>query len=268
MDLEKIYQIKEEKEQVNELYNIFQEDDRLSHSPAAKIEFLTTVRYVEKYLKKGMRILDLGAGTGAYSLYFAQEGYQVDALELADNNVRIFREKIKEEYSVNLQQGDATDLSRYADESFDIVLLMGPLYHLHSKEDRSRCIREAKRVLKSTGILFVSFINHDMIFMTELRYDQKFFERGHYDHETMRLEDFPFVFFQVSESRKMLEEERIEILRAVATDGASELMAKEINSMDEENYTQYLKYHFYRCEREEMLGFSNHLLLIGRKERI
>lgn len=74
MDIREVYAIKDETQQIQALYQMFHEDTRLNHSKAARVEFLTTIRYIEKYLKKGMRILDVGAGAGEYSLYFAEKG--------------------------------------------------------------------------------------------------------------------------------------------------------------------------------------------------
>ena len=64
----------------------------------------------------------------------------------------------------------------------------------------------------------------------------------------------------------MLRENGVSLLHEVASDGASELMDEEINAMSEESYRQYLRYHFYCCEKPELLGMSNHLLFVGRKE--
>ena len=265
MDIERLRKIDDELEQINQTYSIFDEDTRLKRSAATRVEFLTPAKYIRKYLKPGMRILDIGAGAGEYSLHFATNGYDVDALELSDNNVQAFARKIQPGMQVRLRQGNAADLSHYDDESFDVVLLMGPLYHFHGKHDRSRCIREAKRVCKKDGTLFFSFISHDMVFMTELAYDPKYFSIGDYDHETLRLNDFPFAFFTPPECREMLTDEDIRILHEVASDGASELMGEKINRMGKTDYAQYLRYHFYRCEKPEMLGFSNHLLFVGQK---
>ena len=73
MDFNELYQIKDEFEQINKTYDIFNEDARL-RSKSGRVEFLTTVKYIEKYLEPGMKILDIGAGTGAYSFYFAEKG--------------------------------------------------------------------------------------------------------------------------------------------------------------------------------------------------
>lgn len=268
-DFNDLYRIKDEAEQVNKLYDLFREDQRLEDSQAARVEFLTTVRIIERYLRPGMRILDLGAGTGAYSLYFARKGYTVDALELADRNVRVFRQALEQAggaLHVTLRQGTALDLSAYPTGGFDLVLLFGPLYHLHSEADRQRCIAEAKRVCRPGGTLFFSFIGHDMVHLTEMMYDADYFRGNSYDHETFRLEDFPFVFFTLDECRAMLRAGGVRILNEVASDGVSELLAERINALDEESYRQYLRYHFYCCEKPEMLGRSSHLLFAGRAE--
>lgn len=270
MDFEQLRAIEDETEQISKTYELFHEDARLNHSKAARVEFLTTVRYIERYLKAGDKILDIGAGAGEYSFYFAKKGYEVQALELADNNIRTFQKKLEAqrkqqpELKLNLRQGNAMDLSAYEDDSFDIVLLFGPLYHLHEEADRQRCIAEAKRVCKPEGMIFFAFIENDMVIITEFCYDPEYFKGDTYDHDTFKVEDFPFVFFTVAQCRKMLKDGGIRILHEVASDGVSEMLEDKINAMDEESYEQYLNYHFYCCEKPEMLGHSNHLLFAGR----
>ncbi len=265
MDFNDIYQIKDEIEQIQKTYELFNEDTRLNRSKAARVEFLTNVRYIERYLKPGDRILDVGAGAGEYSLYFARKGYEVFALELSPSNIKAFEAKLGPEDHVELSQGNAVDLSRYADESFDIVLLFGPLYHLHSEADCQQCIREAKRVCKPNGKLFFAFISNDFVILTEFSYRPDYFTAGDYDKETFELEDFPFVFHTVDGCREMLKAGGIRILHEVASDGVSELMEEQINAMDDENYRQYLRYHDHICEKPEMLGMTNHLLFVGEK---
>ena len=141
---------------------------------------MTTVHYIEKYLKDGDKILDIGAGAGEYSLYFARKGYEVSALELADANIAAFKKKLTPEDKIDLVQGNALDLSRYADKSFDIVLLFGPLYHLKNDADKQKCISEAKRVCKDGGKIFFAFISNDFVFLTEFGYDVNYFSNGDY----------------------------------------------------------------------------------------
>ena len=253
-------------ELVQEVYRRYDEDSRLNKSKAARVEFLTTVRYIEKYLTPGAKILDVGAGAGEYSLYFARKGYQVSALELADANIAAFRAKLTEQDAVNLVQGNALDLSRYADDSFDVVLLFGPLYHLHEENDKRQCIEEAKRVCKPGGKIFFAFISNDIVILTMQQAHADYLLEGAYDKETFKLDDFPFVFHTVERCRELLKDSGIRVCHEVASDGLSELLQDLINGMDEESYKQYLRYHFYICEKPECLGMSNHLLFVGEKE--
>ena len=142
------FTVQDDEDLVRKLYKRYAEEERLTQSKVGKVEFLTNVHYIEKYIRSGDKILDIGAGTGEYSLYFSGKGYQVSALELSEKNIEVFRRKIDPNDSIDLVQGNALDLSRYDDETFDIVLVFGPLYHLHNDEDKLKCIQEAKRVCK------------------------------------------------------------------------------------------------------------------------
>lgn len=265
MTFDELKTIENETERVAALYELLREDMRLTCSKAARVEFFTTVHFINRYLKKGSKIIDIGAGAGAYSLHFANQGYEVSAVELAPANVKVFQSKLLPEHKIQLYQGNACDLSRFEDESFDLVLLLGPLYHLEQQQDRCKCIREAKRVCKKGGVILFSFISNDMVILTEtFCYDLGYLLGDSYDRGSFKVEDFPFVFFTVDDARSMLLEEGIQIEAEVGSDGVSELLHDKINAMDEETYRNYLAYHLYCCEKPEMLGRSNHLLFVGR----
>lgn len=264
LSFEEIAKIENEEEKVNEIYNVFNEDTRLNYSKAARVEFITTTRYIDMYLKEGARILDVGAGAGEYSIHYASKGYDVTAVELTDANIAAFKKKITPDMKLTLRQGNALDLSAFPEESFDVVLLMGPLYHLKNDEDKLKAIAEAKRVCKKGGIIFFAFITNDFVVLTELSYSLNFFKGDTYNHDTFRLVDEPFVFATVDKARAIMREADISVQKEVAVDGPTELIQNMIDQLDEESYQQYLRYHFYICEKKELLGMTNHLLMIGR----
>ena len=145
-----------------------------------------------------------------------------------------------------------------------LLMLMDVVLSRHFS-DRQTCIAEAKRVCKKDGTLFFAFISNDMVILTEFAYDSNYFLNGDYDKETFRLHDFPFVFATVERAREMLKNGGIKIIHEIAADGVSELMAEKINALDDESFSQYLRYHFYICEKPELLGMTNHLLFVGKK---
>ena len=124
-----------------------------------KYEFEITKNMFGKYLKRG-KILDIGGGAGRYSLYLAELGYDVTLVDLSENNVSFALEKAKESgLKINAFQADAKNLDKLNLGEFDSILLMGPLYHLSSEEDRNKCVSEAKKHLKQGGIIFASFLS-------------------------------------------------------------------------------------------------------------
>ena len=149
-----------------EFYNHYDEDQRLVPKHGS-VEFLTTMRYIEKYICPGNRVLEIGAGTGRYSHALARQGYSVDGVELVKHNIDVFRKNTLPEENITIRQGNALDLSAFPDDTYDITLLLGPLYHLYSKEDKEQAICEAVRVTKQGGIIFAAYVISDGCLLDE-----------------------------------------------------------------------------------------------------
>lgn len=144
------------KNYLEDYYNSYEENTRLE-SRHGQIEFITSMKYIEQYIKSGAKILDLGAGTGRYSIALSRKGYNVTAIELIQHNIDIFKSLLKDSDNINIKQGNALDLSDYPDALFDAVLIFGPLYHLYSKEDKLKVLNESKRVIKDNGYIFAAY---------------------------------------------------------------------------------------------------------------
>ena len=122
-------------------YNNYDEDSRLSPRHGT-VEFLTTMRYIEKYIKPGSRVLEIGAGTGRYSHALARLGYTVDAVELVPHNIEVFCRHTLPAEHITITQGNALDLSAFSDNQYDITLLLGPLIpSIHKKTSARRWAR-------------------------------------------------------------------------------------------------------------------------------
>lgn len=189
------------------------------------------------------------------------------AFEPASNNFKKLKEKVKDlkRKNIKLENKSSLEMDRLEDKYFDVVLLFGPMYHLSNLEDRKHTLNEAKRVLKDDGFILVSFINHDMIPMTEMKYNSNYFESEGYNSDTQRLINRPFIFFTLSECIEILEKSDLTIIKKVASSGFSELLENQINEMNELSYERYLDWHLAHCDKEELLGASNHYLFVCKK---
>jgi len=266
MDFNEIFQLDNEFEKVSAIYDIFDESMRLE-SKSAKIEFIISIKYIEQHLKPGMRILDLGSGTGRYSLYLAQKGYEVVSVELVKKHADSIEKARTKLMNLTVIQGDAvSELKLMKENSFDCILCFGPLYHLEKVEERIECIKEINRVCTNNCRMYFAFINNDMVITTEtICYDKDFIVSGNYNKDTFKVDDFPFVFYTVDGARNLLKNSGLTIEKEIASDGMNELLRDKINKFDDETYKHWVKYHLYLCEKPEFLGSSNHLLFVCRK---
>ena len=255
---------------LNKFYNeICNEDTRLDQKHR-KLEFLTTDRYVQKYLKPNCRILEVGAGTGRYSLYYASQGYKVNSIEYVQHNLDVLKSKITDNMNIVAEQGDAIDLSRFEDNIFDIVLVLGPLYHLYTEEEINKCINEAKRVCKNNGIMMFAYLPNDSIMISwallkghlKFGYDNKRFDQNFKiisePSEIMRA-------FYIDELEKIMNSNNIEKFNNISTSGFAPHFRNIIDNLSEEEFEIWKNYHFSSCERKEVQGYSTHMLYIGKK---
>lgn len=252
-------------------YENYDENSRLERR-RGQVEFLTTVHYIEKYLKDGMKILEIGAGTGRYSHFFARNGYKVDAVELIEHNIEIFKANTKDGEKVNIQQGDAVDLKNIKDDEYDITLLLGPMYHLYTDVDRKAAISEAIRVTKKGGLVFAAYCNNDMTvyqfcFCRGNIFNERY--KNLIDFDTYKLSSTPeevFALYRKSDIDELMSEFKVTRLHYVGTDMLTRFIADAVDAMDDTTFKEYMRYHLCVCERSDMIGATNHMLDIFRKE--
>jgi S-adenosylmethionine-dependent methyltransferase len=139
--------------------NVEKEDARLKlHRQERDI----TWRYLDKYLPKRGNILEIGAATGAYTIPLAKRRYNVTAVDLAPKNINVLKKRVirnKLQNKIQCFVADGRDLKSVPGKDYDVVLLMGPLYHLVLKEDREKVVQEAYNRLKSGGVIFSTLVS-------------------------------------------------------------------------------------------------------------
>ena len=257
---------------LEDYYNNYDEDGRLL-SRHGQVEYLTTIRYIRECLEgiPEPSILEIGAGTGRYSVTLAKQGLRVTAVELIEHNLEILRSKLDGTEPITAVQGNALDLSRFPDGSFDLTMVLGPMYHLYTKEEKLRALSEAVRVTKPGGHIMVAYC------MNEPTVIQYVFASDHL-REVMDLNMLTSDWHCVSEPKEIFELVRTEEIadldaafpvkriKLVAADGAANYMRDLIDAMDDETFGKWMEYHFATCERQDLIGASHHTLDILKKE--
>ena len=255
--------------ELEKYYNKFCEDKRLLRK-YGQVEYITSMKYIHEFLRdnKETKVLDVGAGTGRYSVELANEGYDVTAIELVKHNLGVLKSKGS---SVKAFQGTALDLSRFENNTFDVTLVFGPMYHLYTFKDKVKALSEAKRVTKAFGTILVAYCMNEYSVLTYGFKENNIktsIENGKLTddfHVIAQPEDL-YDYVRIEDINKLNEEVMLERIKIVAADGPANYMRQVINSMDEETFELFMKYHLSTCERFELLGASGHTLDILRKK--
>ena len=249
-------------------YNKFNEDKRLERRHGI-VEFTITIEYIEKYLKKykNPKILDVGAGCGKYSLYLYNKGYDVSALDLVKHNLKVIEKKNS---NIKTYLGNALDLSRFKDNSFDIVLLFGPLYHLISFKEKLQTLLEAKRILKDNGLIFISYCMNEFPIIKHGFIDNNIIEcinnnQIDKDFKILSKKDDLYSYVRLDDIKKLTKKANLKQIELISQDSLTDYIRPVINKMDENTFNLYLNYVRKICKKEELLGYSSHVLSILKK---
>jgi SAM-dependent methyltransferase len=255
-------------------YNKFNEEKRLD-SRHGQVEFFTSMKYIHDYLsllaaKNGIasvKILDVGAATGRYSIPLAEEGYDVTAVELVKHNISRLKQKSS---LVKAWQGNATNLSRFEDESFDLTLVFGPMYHLKTETDRVKALSEAKRVTKPGGYILVAYVMNEYSVITYAFKEKYILEAMENDmlDETFRCTDKANPLYHMVRLEEIADlNDRVGLCREkiIAADGAANYIRPYLNALSQEEFTLFLQYQLSVCERMYLMGASAHTVDILRR---
>ena len=249
-------------------YNKFNEDKRLTRR-RGEVEFITSLKYIKEYLKPNDKIVDIGAGTGRYSIELEKLGYDVTAVELVKHNIKQIEQKSKNTKTI---LGNAKDLSMIEANTFDLTLLFGPMYHLITKEEKIQALNEAKRITKKDGIIMVAYCMNDYAIIEHGFIDNniksaiKNKEINEAFHITPKDTDLysRLTIDEINELNKLTNLKRIKI---ITPDGPTNYIRKTLNKMDDETYELFIKYHLSTCERPDLIGAAAHTLDILKNDK-
>lgn len=256
-------------------YENYKEENRLTTNNARKIEFITTTRVLGEIIKTKSKILDCAAGTGIYSFWLANNGHNVTATDITPRHIEIINKTLAgKTYDMDTAVLDATDMSCFADDSFDIVLNMGPFYHLITEEQREKCLKECLRVLKKGGFLVTAYIPRYYIFQYIATSDEKYLdahlakqliETGVLRHDDEKCFWTDTYYSSKDEMESVYKKHGLRIADHFAQDGLTPLLSQKADKWDEKQFKIWCDYHYSVFREHSVLGASNHVVIIGEK---
>jgi len=268
--------------ELEEYYNKFNEEKRLN-SRHGQVEFCTSMKYIHESIallranfestshaapaNEDIRILDIGAGTGKYSVALAEEGYDVTAVELVKYNLGILKAKNS---SVKAMQGNALHLKKLHDNTFDVTLLFGPMYHLFGFDDKLQALTEAKRVTKPGGIILVAYCMNEYGVLTYAFKERHILEcmqenRLTDDFHTVSYKENLYDYVRLEDIDALNKKAGLIRQKIISPDGPANYMRMYLNQLTEEEFELFVQYHLATCERPDLIGAGAHTLDILQK---
>lgn len=257
--------------ELEQYYNKFNEEKRLN-SRQGQVEFRVSMKYIHEYIDKEkpcceVKILDIGAGTGRYSVALANEGYDVTAVELVKYNLGILKSKGS---SVKAKQGNALNLSKFPADYYDVTLLFGPMYHLFGDDDKRKALEEAKRVTRPGGIILVAYCMNEYGVITYAFKEQHIQEcveeeRLTDDFHTISAPKDLYDYVRVEDINRINESTGLMRIKLISPDGPANYIRPFLNQLTEEEFEKFVAYQMATCERQDLIGAGAHTVDILQK---
>lgn len=245
-----------------------------------QLEGIRTKEIISRYLaEEGMTIADIGGGAGYYAFWLQSLGYRVTLVDLSPKNIELVEERSKRSGTqlTAFHTGDATKL-QLEDDQFDLVLLLGPLYHLTDKRERIKALSEAKRIVKPGGFVLSAIISRYASlfdgFRRDLVYDDQFVKilindlrSGVHLNETNNPEYFTTAFFHTpAEIKEEVISSALKFEKLVAVEGFGWIVDDFAKKAADKAYMDKLSAMIGMLEtNDDLIAMSQHIIAVAKK---
>ncbi|MCR5495170.1 MAG: class I SAM-dependent methyltransferase [Treponema sp.] len=248
---------------IEKYYNKFNEDHRLTTRHGI-VEMSCTMHHIKNAIagRSGLEIADIGCGTGRYSIELCHMGHNLTAVELVKRNIEVLRSKHEK---IKTWQGNALDLHFLDEKRFDITLCFGPMYHLHTEEERLCVMEELKRITKTGGLIFIAYIMNENAIIRYCFGENKINEcikNGWLtsDFHTITQPEDLYSYVRLDDINAIQKKSGLERVNIFNQEGAADYMRRELNAMDEESFSHFVEYTISISQRPELLGAGTHIV--------
>lgn len=257
------------KDKICAQYSLSNEDGRVSLNRSNSLEFFYTKKHLEGLIQPTDHVLEVGCATGYYGFYYADQCHKYHGVDLVPEHIEQFQQKIAESKRTNISCsiGDATQLEDISDNSFDVVLCLGPMYHLPQQE-RDLVFSECKRVCKPGGVLAFAYINKIGVYVGACIYDGKTYPNQTANELVLvngedDIRPDTFYFTTPEEMNRTAQKHGLSKINNLGTDFF--VTSGIVNNMSDEQFEVMRPLYDQMASHESCTGMSNHALLICRK---
>ncbi|MCF0203258.1 MAG: class I SAM-dependent methyltransferase [Bacteroidaceae bacterium] len=227
------------------------------------------MRMLTRYLHEGCRIIDIGAGCGRYTFALRDMGYEVDAVELVQRNIDVMKDQ---DPTVNVRKADARQLDFIADETYDVALLFGPMYHLMNDEDKLKALSEAARVTKRGGTVLVAYLMNEYSIVSYCFAENRMADlmrNGFVDKEfhVQTPEGELYDYIRLEDADRLNAAAGMKRITVFSPDGPTDYMRVTLNRMTEENFQLFIDYVASIAERTDVIGAAAHIVDVLKKDK-
>jgi len=258
--------------------NPSKEENRSKSTRASGMEFRHTKLLLEPYITPDKDVVEFGCATGYYAEHWHDKCKSYLGVDIVQENVDFFNGKGLS--NARAQLGDATSCPEFPDGSFDVVLCLGPMYHLPA-EERAQAMAEMARICKPGGVLAFAYVNKVGVMMWGMtnrigrniipwykklrRYNTYYPNRKGNECIFAGVNDIdnPFFFTMPEEIEPLAQQCGLRVIQNAGVDIVPN--AEQINHMDDEQYACWLEFAEYMLQFPSVTGMANHALMVCGK---
>ncbi len=254
--------------------HFIEEDQRLQYNA---FELPLTVQFIERYLPKGSKILDIACGTGRYASELLQKGYYLALNDLSEKNIVLTQQRVQGHPNViSITQEDAARSKLLTENTWDGILALGPVYHINSKEKRIKLLQKCHNALQPGGYAYIAFMSKAGAMIFGIKHnpsgilDQKevsnLWKEGSDDKFVEGTKWFTHAWFcHPEEIYPLINNSGLKLLHLAGIEGVFGERMELFHNLPDKLKKKWMNFCFEFCEDKAMVYQSKHLLCVAKK---